>query len=488
MAKTKTKKKSKLRFLWLILPAAVIGFIIYAFSVNSAYTGDDYGKSNMLDPGQKGVLVLNYNGADGMPESEETEFTAYEEIELPEVTKNGYDFVGWYCSGGFCGTNLTLNSREPVNAYAQFEKDRGSITEPAALYTGELEYREFSEGDYPSVNIEAADVFVDGGFKLIIYPEENFNGEAKTVAYKGSFKGTVGSMKVERVETTGIETGALTDGKKAELLKTFAPRIWWARGEEYFASTVENAAENMERVLTDRGYTYRIAQLDGPDYKCDYLYGSADNCKAYSFAVEKEEKYLDLSYYVFTPYNKSKVVFGMEFGNHIGDWEHITVRLMKYEEKGKAYCRPIIVEFSAHSFRNFYPWTDVSVVDGTHPEVYTALGSHGMWKDGGSHVYADAKIAKLTDECSRGTEWDLWKNDSLETYSYDPFTLTGKGIGNSVWNSCFDTDYYNENSNSVTNWGNRGWYPPVMLYPKLQGGPRGPQSQPVLYNPYLLNE
>lgn len=492
MTKVKSKKRKKLKYLWLILPAiiiiAIISLTVYVSVKNSGYVYDPYGSDNMLSAGEKGTLILNYGGADGMPESETVEYTAYEEIKLPKLTKKGYYFVGWSCNGGYWDDTLILNSKSPKLARAFFAKDYSSVKSSAAVYTDEFVFTEFDEGEYPYVGLEAVDVYVDGGYKLLIYPEENFGGDETVVAYNGAFSGTVGSMKVRRVETNGIETGELTDDVKAKLLQTFAPRIWWAQGEEYFASTVENAAANMSRVMTDTGYIYMLPELDSPDYKCDYLYGSLTDCKAYAFAVEKEFKYLDLSYFVFTPYNKSKEVFGIEFGNHIGDWEHITVRLLTYEENEKIFVRPVVAEFSAHSFRNFYAWDDITLTDGTHPVIYTALGSHGMWKDQGSHVYVDAKIIKLTDECSQGTAWDLWKNNALETYSYDALTHTGTGIGSSEWNTCFDLSNYDENNNTVGAWGNKGWYPPVSIYPRLQGGPRGPQAKNVLNNYYLLNE
>lgn len=145
---------------------------------------------------------------------------------------------------------------------------------------------------------------------------------------------------------------------------------------------------------------YYIEDLDKPKYMNDYLHGDVNNQKAYAFAVEKEYKYLDLTYFVFTPYNKAKEVAGIQFGNHIGDWEHITVRLMNYQENEKNYYRPVIVDYPAHSFRNYVSWYEIETVEETHPVGYTARGSHGMWEDAGTHVYVDAKVVKLTDECS----------------------------------------------------------------------------------------
>ena len=481
-------KNKKLRLLWLILPIAVLIAVAVISVINSGYVYDPNGSENILSQGEKGSLLLYYDGADGKPESETIEYTAYEKIYLPELTKEGYKFSGWSCYGLFCGMELTLNSKTQMYAYPQFDKDYSAIKSPVALYTDEFVYDEYTVGEYPSVNKEIVDLYLDGGYKLIVYAEENFKGNEKVISYTGTYKGMVGSMKITEVHSDGMPVDELTDNKKTELLYTFAPRIWWAEGEEYYASTVENAAQNMNRVMSDRGYMYIIDDLDSPSYKNDYLYGSKTDCKAYAFAVEKEYKYLDLSYFVFTPYNKAKEVAGIEFGNHIGDWEHITVRLMRYEENGNTYYRPVVVDYSAHSFRNYTCWDDIDVVENTHPVAYTAKGSHGMWKDAGVHNYAGFAFVQLTDECSEGYAWDLWNENAMETYSYDALNHIGTGIGGCEWNTCFDYDNYDENSNNVALWGNRGWNSPVQIYPSLQGGPGGPQHKAVINDYYTLND
>jgi hypothetical protein len=159
---------------------------------------------------------------------------------------------------------------------------------------------------------------------------------------------------------------------------------------------------------------------------------------------------------------------------------------MKEEKGGKITYRPVIVDYSAHSFRNYVSWDEIDTIDETHPVTYTARGSHGMWKDGGTHVYIDAKIVKLTDECSEGTAWDLWQENQMETYAYDALTHTGEGLGTSKWNSVFDLNYCDENG-GITRWGNTGWRPPIQVYPQLQSGPGGPQQKKSLNDYYSFN-
>lgn len=482
----KAKKNKKLKYLLLIPFALIIIAYVVITIVNSTYSYDPIGNEDVLADGEKGVLTIFYNGADGMPESETVEYDKFETIELPNVTKQGYSFSGWSCGGLFVGNSVSLNSKT-ATARPQFDKDYSVVNAPCALYSDKFEYEEYDAGEYPDINREIVDMYLDGGYKMTVYSEPDFQGDETKVYYTGMFSGFVGSMRIEAVETKGVEVPELTDEARYDLLNTFAPRIWWDENEEFFATTLETAAENMTRVLTKNGYMYYISDLDGPKYMNDYLHGDKDNQKAYAFAVEKEYKYLDLSYFVFTPYNKAKVVFGIQFGNHIGDWEHITVRLMNYRENGKNYYRPVIVDYSAHSFRNYVSWDEIETIDDTHPVVYTAQGSHGMWKDAGTHVYVDAKIAKLTDECSQGFAWDLWQENQMETYSYDALTHTGKGIGSSEWKTEFDLDYLDENSNAISKWGNNGWYPPIQVYPQLQYSPGGPQQKKSLNDYYALN-
>lgn len=487
------KIKKYFKWLWVVLPLALIMALSVILIVNRSYEYDPYGREYMLKSDEQGVLTLYYNGAEGYPESDTVTYEAYQEIELPILKKEGYKFIGWRNYGAFAHKSIILNSKESFVS-ALFTKDFSNVNKPIAIYTDENNYDEYDAGEYPSVSYKDFYLYIDGGYELHAYSKENFKGAENVYVYsslsKGHFnmqKNEIKSMKIVPIDSDIVANGELDDYKKAELLSAFAPRIWWAEDEAYFATSVEDAAENMTRVITDSDCRYIIADLDGPDYMNDYLHGNLDKAKAYAFDCAKDEKYLDLSYFVFTPYNKAKEVLGMEFGNHIGDWEHITVRLMKENKNGEINWRPIIVCYSAHDFINCYSWNDIEKVNTTHPVVYTALGSHGMWSAEGKHIYINAFVVKLSDECSQGIAWDIWENNTLETYSYDSLNHTGYGIGNSEWNDCFNFNCYDKNSSAVCRWGNYGWYPPVCIYPSLDGGPTGPQHKQALFDYYSLD-
>eukprot|EP00795_Rhopilema_esculentum_P009269 gene9269-16961_t len=167
----------------------------------------------------------------------------------------------------------------------------------------------------------------------------------------------------------------------------------------------------------------------------------------------------DFIYWAFFPYNRGKNVciggakFGRCFGgctvmgNHVGDWEHVTVRLVNN--------RPSKMYVGAHNFGGIYSWNGRTFAkeaqkklrdqfqlavtgvnspgsesfvalcndkltfsrDG-HPIVYSAVGSHGMWTRRGRITYKTIKNGeKLQDLVSTGTAWDTWRKMVMIPYS-----------------------------------------------------------------------
>ena len=426
----------------MILPA-ILAIILLAVAliliVNSTYTYDPIGSDNFLPEGQSGVLTLRYNGADGKPESEQINYEKAQPVTLPTLSKKGYFFSGWLKGDLYVGNTITPLAKE-ITLTARFDKDYTAITSPCAVYTNDGACLEYKVGNFASVASKASDVYLDGGYKLTVYSKENFEGKETKVYYSGKFSDDIGSMKVEAVKSDSVAVSALDDATKLTLLKTFAPRIWWEEDEQYFASSVEFAAENMDKVPGPYGNLYYMKELNSPRYTSEFFYGDLENAKAYAFAVEKEFKYLDLCYFYYAPFNLGKQIAGMEFGDHVGDWEHVSVRLLKETNGGKLTYRPVIVDYSAHFMCNYIAWDEVETIDETHPVAFTARGSHGMWKDCGTHIYVDAFVVQLKDYCSQGTAWDLWEEGKLETYTYDALTHEGKGIGASEWKRDFDID------------------------------------------------
>ncbi|KAF2354551.1 hypothetical protein FHG87_014695 [Trinorchestia longiramus] len=150
-----------------------------------------------------------------------------------------------------------------------------------------------------------------------------------------------------------------------------------------------------------------------------------------------------ITYWLFYPYNHGKEVCttNMIFigrvakplykgeclgetvvmGNHVGDWEHLSI----YFEDGE----PRYLYLSAHHFGVFYTYqpewdrfkySSQDVREGVYmspvyPQyleleqgrlvVYSARGSHGIWPSQGRHMYNNVMV-KLEDETGQGHLWD----------------------------------------------------------------------------------
>ena len=67
--------------------------------------------------------------------------------------------------------------------------------------------------------------------------------------------------------------------------------------------------------------------------------------------VDKGNDVIDAFWFYFYSYNLGNAVFGVRFGNHVGDWEHTAIRFHKGVPK--------LVFFSEHNFGEAYSWEAV---------------------------------------------------------------------------------------------------------------------------------
>lgn len=79
--------------------------------------------------------------------------------------------------------------------------------------------------------------------------------------------------------------------------------------------------------------------------------GGRSNAPVVMLIVDKGNDVVDAFWFYFYSYNLGNQVFGVRFGNHIGDWEHTAIRF----HKGK----PKLVFFSEHNFGEAYSWEAV---------------------------------------------------------------------------------------------------------------------------------
>ncbi|CAH1274734.1 Hypp5406 [Branchiostoma lanceolatum] len=249
-------------------------------------------------------------------------------------------------------------------------------------------------------------------------------------------------------------THVTIDDNLGTLASTYAPKVWLAKDEDYNPSSVGFHLENVKVYDGATSYSSTPSTLSTCSENC-YMssnqplehasatlpffsgeqVGPSQQPPVYAVVKRINETATDILYWMFYPYNRGKNVciglhiFGVciggysTFGNHVGDWEYATMRLVDGQ--------PHQLFVSSHDFGGIYDWDaasqtykkgeDAIQTEGTHPILYSALGSHGLWSTPGSHVYKDmpAIIDDLRDETSNGTAWDTWRNVTFTMYRPD---------------------------------------------------------------------
>lgn len=278
---------------------------------------------------------------------------------------------------------------------------------------------------------------------------------------------------------------APTDANIA-LARKYAPQLKFHKNEKYWGSSVEYFLGGPITIQDDNGATVSTGSLtpsnlaDVPnkgtgtyittpmnaEAKAGFLAGQnpskTKDAKIYTFIAPKDNGVVDLYYWLFTPYNLAKTVPLLgEVGNHVGDWERLTVRTVN----GTATS----VDYHAHgdTGSGTLPWDKVKKFDNDQrPVGYVADGSHGFWSSAGTFTYVNAVIFKLQDKTGDdGVAWDT--RDSLVTINY-PDTYSG------------DLSWLNYKGR----WGNKGsddcWWHFIYDECELITGPNGPLRDNVL--------
>ena len=86
--------------------------------------------------------------------------------------------------------------------------------------------------------------------------------------------------------------------------------------------------------------------------------------------VDKGADVVDVFYFYFHAFNDGTKVLGLEFGAHVGDWEHNMIRF-----KGGM---PEAVYFSQHASSQTFTYKAVEKMD-KRPVAYIARGSHAVY-------------------------------------------------------------------------------------------------------------
>ncbi len=344
---------------------------------------------------------------------------------------------------------------------------------------------EYGVGEYSSVDISYGSISIPQEYVVYAYTRENFKGkeyilnESESSYLRFDFgKGLtsiirIKSMKVALIESDAVDITNIDDAQKNQIMTDFAPRVYLAKDDPYEPVSMDWTFEHFNRIIDGNGDSRLVMKesIDGAFDICETFYGDLESAVSYAFWVEKENNYVDIVYFIYSPYDSGKFIWlvNHNVGGHPGDWEHFTLRFLKYEENGRTYLRPVKSAFAAHTFAEIVAWEDMEKYDDTHCIIYSAAGTHGLYPHVGAYVYMNFVVVKLTDECSKGKNWDLWESGNLETFELVP-EESCRALAGSKWAEAFSYDYENPDSLATLYWGNESSYPPFM-----NGGPQGPQ-------------
>lgn len=108
-----------------------------------------------------------------------------------------------------------------------------------------------------------------------------------------------------------------------------------------------------------------------------------------------------LQYWFFYPYNDGYLIF-----DHESDWEHVTVALNAERE-------PLGMWTARHGNNQpgvWRAWSDIRKVDGTHPEVLSAKGSHASYFDEHDVGWQDTvgRCEQPDDQDCQHRRWRTW--------------------------------------------------------------------------------
>jgi len=228
------------------------------------------------------------------------------------------------------------------------------------------------------------------------------------------------------------------------LLEKYAPVLYFHPDEDYFTNPTDSILEQSDLMLLElNGYRKHIqdgpiseSQLPEPSilgkYYLDMWNATGSpiffNATAeppdpsrftdyrytvYGRQVDKTyegHSYTVLQYWFFYPYNKW-------WNCHEGDMERVQII---YD---KATGTPINMTFGQHRGGETVPWDGgVSLIEGTHPKVFAAVGSHASYPSKGLHP-----VLSLTDNTSDAGTVLLPESYTLVDISSEPSWVEWSG-------------------------------------------------------------
>ena len=150
---------------------------------------------------------------------------------------------------------------------------------------------------------------------------------------------------------------------------------------------------------------------------------------------EKKDSSVDVFCFYFYAFNPGTSVLSLSFlnfGTHVGDWEHTMLRFRSTTSPPEA------IWYSQHANGQAFRYSAVEKdTDGVRPVVYVAKGSHANYAVPGihSHVIPNLNLpfGALEDYTVKGKRWDPLGSTYVYRYEADSGTFTAYGDAPVEW-------------------------------------------------------
>ncbi|KZM19607.1 uncharacterized protein EKO05_0004221 [Ascochyta rabiei] len=184
----------------------------------------------------------------------------------------------------------------------------------------------------------------------------------------------------------------------------------------------------------------------------------------------KSDSSVDVFYFYFYAFNPGTSVLSLpflNFGTHVGDWEHVMLRF------ASATSAPDALWLSQHGNGQAFRYAAVEKAGGAvRPVVYVARGSHAHYAIEGVHAHdipnLNLPVGALQDYTGRGKRWDAVSSSWMYGFEAESGAFTaydGAPVGwlnfGGRWG---DAEYPDSDGRQVELFGQK----------KFVGGPTGP--------------
>ncbi|RKF60310.1 putative vacuolar protein sorting-associated protein TDA6 [Erysiphe neolycopersici] len=239
-----------------------------------------------------------------------------------------------------------------------------------------------------------------------------------------------------------------------KFVKDFAPLVFLDKDERYFPSDIATHIEkttpyietkplepkpkfsmdnldSLNQFNTDKGRLF-LTSIEGVETKPAYLLGvqpdaSGKTVGATSCVVivsDHGDGTVDAFYMHFYSFDKGNTVLGREYGDHVGDWEHVMVRFKN--------GLPEALWLSQHATGQAFTYKAMKK-QGDRPIVFSARGTHALFSTGGNHDHTipnfNLRFGLVVDHTSEGKLWDPIQ--SAFFYTFNPTSNTIESVDES---------------------------------------------------------